>query len=176
MIVVVIIGILTTIALPAYQDYQIRARNSEGLMALSSCKTALASAAMVGMSSYVNPDNVACSFFPWKGRVLKVGDLGMAMAQNSDTEVGIKVKVPYANDKGRNEFMLIPFVNENGKQVPIQQKHFRYGTNLPIAQWRCGPLKSGGGGFAMPEKYLPHTCRDEAPEFSKEWHTLESKK
>ena len=42
MIVVAIIGILAAIALPAYQDYTIRARVSEGIMAAGACKTAVA--------------------------------------------------------------------------------------------------------------------------------------
>ena len=46
MIVVAIIGILAAIALPAYQDYTIRARVSEGIMAAGGCKTAVAEYAL----------------------------------------------------------------------------------------------------------------------------------
>ena len=42
MIVVAIIGILAAIALPAYQDYTIRSRVSEGIMAAGGCKAAVA--------------------------------------------------------------------------------------------------------------------------------------
>ena len=42
MIVVAIIGILAAVALPAYQDYTIRSRVSEGLLAASSARTAVA--------------------------------------------------------------------------------------------------------------------------------------
>ena len=41
MIVVAIIGILAAVALPAYQDYTIRARVSEGLSLASAAKTAV---------------------------------------------------------------------------------------------------------------------------------------
>ncbi|OGS99129.1 MAG: hypothetical protein A3F73_03655 [Gallionellales bacterium RIFCSPLOWO2_12_FULL_59_22] len=41
MIVIAIIGILAAVALPAYQDYTIRARVSEGLLAASSGRTAV---------------------------------------------------------------------------------------------------------------------------------------
>jgi type IV pilus assembly protein PilA len=41
MIVVAIIGILAAVALPAYQDYTIRARVSELILAASSARTAL---------------------------------------------------------------------------------------------------------------------------------------
>lgn len=42
MIVVAIIGILAAVALPAYQDYTVRARVSEIVLAISSARTSLA--------------------------------------------------------------------------------------------------------------------------------------
>jgi type IV pilus assembly protein PilA len=45
MIVVAIIGILAAVALPAYQDYTIRARVSELILASSSARTAVTEAA-----------------------------------------------------------------------------------------------------------------------------------
>jgi len=41
MIVVAIIGILAAIALPAYQDYTIKAKVSEAILAASGCRTAV---------------------------------------------------------------------------------------------------------------------------------------
>jgi type IV pilus assembly protein PilA len=56
MIVVAIIGILAAVALPAYQDYTVRAKVSELMLAASSAKTAVSEAAatlsaMPGQSS-----------------------------------------------------------------------------------------------------------------------------
>jgi len=45
MIVVAIIGILAAVALPAYQDYTVRAKVSEIMLAASSAKTAVSEAA-----------------------------------------------------------------------------------------------------------------------------------
>jgi type IV pilus assembly protein PilA len=47
MIVVAIIGILAAVALPAYQDYTVRAKVSEVILAASSAKTAVAEYAQV---------------------------------------------------------------------------------------------------------------------------------
>ena len=41
MIVVAIVGILAAIALPAYQDYMIRARVSEAILTASQCRTSV---------------------------------------------------------------------------------------------------------------------------------------
>lgn len=48
MIVVAIIGILAAVALPAYQDYTVRAKVSEGLTLASSAKVAVAENAASG--------------------------------------------------------------------------------------------------------------------------------
>ncbi|MFT3778022.1 MAG: pilin [Ottowia sp.] len=48
MIVVAIIGILAAVALPAYQDYTVRARVSEALVGASAAKTAVAENAANG--------------------------------------------------------------------------------------------------------------------------------
>ena len=50
MIVVAIIGILAAVALPAYQDYTVRAKVSEVILAASSGKVAVSEAAQVGGS------------------------------------------------------------------------------------------------------------------------------
>ena len=41
MIVVAIVGILAAIALPAYQDYVVRSKMSEGTAAVAACKTSI---------------------------------------------------------------------------------------------------------------------------------------
>src|SRR5438552_14664385 len=58
MIVVAIVGILAAIALPAYQDYVIRSKTSEGIAAADACKASI--------SEYVStkgswPANMAAS-------------------------------------------------------------------------------------------------------------------
>ncbi len=72
MIVVAIIGILAAVALPAYQDYTVRARVSELILAASSARTSITEACqnanscggsagegiVIGTSKYVSVGNV----------------------------------------------------------------------------------------------------------------------
>ena len=61
MIVVAIIGILAAIALPAYQDYTVRAKVSEAVIACSSAKSAMSEAfqsdGVVGLTATANALN-----------------------------------------------------------------------------------------------------------------------
>ena len=61
MIVVAIIGILAAVALPAYQDYTIRARVSEAVLATSQCRTAISEIYQTARPRHgVAPDNWGC--------------------------------------------------------------------------------------------------------------------
>ena len=63
MIVVAIIGILASIALPAYQDYTIRVKVSEGLILASAAKIAvLETKSSLGEGTLLNATNTGYSF------------------------------------------------------------------------------------------------------------------
>ncbi|NDK38083.1 pilin [Pseudoxanthomonas gei] len=65
MVVVAIIAILAAIALPAYQDYTIRAKVAEGVGMASSAKLAVVEAAVArGRLANVTSANVAWAFNP----------------------------------------------------------------------------------------------------------------
>ncbi|HEX4524886.1 MAG TPA: pilin, partial [Casimicrobiaceae bacterium] len=62
MIVVAIVGILAAIALPAYQDYIIRSKMSEGVAALAACKTSVSEYVSThGTVMPANEDTAGCS-------------------------------------------------------------------------------------------------------------------
>ena len=74
MIVVAIIGILAAVALPAYQDYTVRAKVTEVMLAASGAKTGVAEAAatfgtMPGATSFVAVNQVSkyVSAVTWDG-------------------------------------------------------------------------------------------------------------
>src|SRR5207237_6159002 len=60
MIVVAIIGILAAVALPAYQDYTIRAKMSEVILAMSSCRTSITEVYQSGPTTAPSADGWGC--------------------------------------------------------------------------------------------------------------------
>ena len=87
MIVVAIIGILAAVALPAYQDYTIRAKISEGLIAASSVKGVLSEAFQSGgiggldaAATAINVTPVAQTLSKYVGNIC-VGTAGATNAQ-----------------------------------------------------------------------------------------------
>jgi type IV pilus assembly protein PilA len=90
MIVVAIIGILAAIALPAYQDYTIRAKVSEGVVQASAAKSTIAE----NLASGVSTD--ACTG-------VNTGTIGMTSITCNDTGAGagpVTVGVTVAHNVG----------------------------------------------------------------------------
>jgi len=92
MIVVAIIGILAAVALPAYQDYTIRARVSELTLAASGFKTAIAEKASADATLSSSGVGLTVSV---AGKVTggSVTDAGVITIQGSATSVGTDVSI-----------------------------------------------------------------------------------
>ena len=61
MIVVAIVGILAAIALPAYQDYIVRSKMSEGVAAIAACKTSVSEYASTKQAWPTDATSAGCS-------------------------------------------------------------------------------------------------------------------
>ena len=60
MIVVAIIGILAAVALPAYQDYTIRAKMSEVILGMSACRTSITEVYQSGPATAIAAGGWGC--------------------------------------------------------------------------------------------------------------------
>jgi len=86
MIVVAIVGILASIALPAYQDYIVRSKMSEALAAIAACKTSVAEYTGVKASAPANITQAGCSTTATKYMAaLTVGASGVITATTRAT-------------------------------------------------------------------------------------------
>jgi type IV pilus assembly protein PilA len=87
MIVVAIIGILAAVALPAYQDYTIRARVSELILAASSARTAVTESAQ-GLNSLTNSGLAISIEAGGKVSLASVGNNGLIVISGTDNLMG----------------------------------------------------------------------------------------
>jgi type IV pilus assembly protein PilA len=94
MIVVAIIGILAAVALPAYQDYTIRAKVSELVLAASGFKTTIAEFAQTNNTLVSSGQGL--TFSPYTGKIVSGSNVtpdGIITAVGSTTSVGTAVSV-----------------------------------------------------------------------------------
>ena len=144
MIVVAIIGILAAVALPAYQDYTVRAKVSEAVLAGSTCRTAV-SEAFQAASTLPAAGAFGCEVGSANSKASKY-------VQSVTTLTGGIIEVTTTNDASLKEAA--------SKVIQMTPKAADGTTNAAansaIGAWVCGP-KSGNTG--MPVKYLPASCR-----------------
>lgn len=164
MIVVAIIGILAAVALPAYQDYIIRTKVSEGLALASAAKTAVvdtfSSRSRGEIKAYAGTgksDAGSYGFeFPAAGtdNVASIAIKGVASVTAPAADEGM-ITITYANQVntalGSKTVILVP-----GSGVLDETK------NLPAGVMKAGePIVWGctTSGDATVFKYLPANCR-----------------
>ena len=147
MIVVAIIGILAAVALPAYQDYTIRARVSEAILATSQCRTAVseiyqtaAAGAVIGANNWGCGENSTSTQYVQKIETDANGKVTVT-TQPTGTTGGDSLT---ANAAGKT-LMLKP-VTSAGADMDVSM------IPAQVGGFKC--LK-----VTMPAKYLPGSCR-----------------
>ena len=143
MIVVAIIGILAAVALPAYQDYTVRAKVSEVVLAGSACRTTITEV-------YQSADSGA-----------SIGADGWGCETDASATAGQSKYVASVttNDDGQVTITAQGIEQVDGQTVILEPQDDT-GTAMTVAddlgkavfQWKCKP-------GTMTAKYLPGSCR-----------------
>ena len=136
MIVVAIIGILAAVALPAYQDYMIRAKVSEAVLAASSARTAIAETYSQKNTFNLSQDSMGVQNQISK-YVASVGYTGTA------TEGTVTVTTTAAATN-------VGLGNAAGKTMLLKATA---GGSAGTVAWSCGK-------GTIEAKYLPSSCKD----------------
>jgi type IV pilus assembly protein PilA len=156
MIVIAIIGILASVALPAYQDYVVRARVSEGL--------ALATTAKTNVMDVVSNGNVATvsnnykSDYVWSGATNNISLMDIAPATGAIT-------ITTTPAAGGGKLLLVPFTGPIASPVALPAPDAASPIVNGNVQWKC--LAKGASTFAgvtvptdaLDRKYAPSECK-----------------
>ena len=148
MVVVAIIGILSAVALPAYQDYTARSKMSEVILAASGCRTSVAESIESASGSLLAPGQWGCESktsapHPVTKYVQKI-------ESNAVGEIRVTVATDSINpDLNGHAIVLKPWADAAGTMVPT--------PGSTVARWDCGadPANPAPGI----DKYLPLSCR-----------------
>ena len=146
MIVVAIIGILAAVALPAYQDYTVRAKASEVILAASSCRTAITELVQTSPNADISAIlPTTCTF-----TATKYVASGAVDADGVITVVGVEGTLGGDTTATANTIQMVPYF-EGGARV-------LEGTTdggTVVHSWTCGPAATN----PMPGQYLPGSCK-----------------
>jgi type IV pilus assembly protein PilA len=141
MIVVAIISILVGVALPAYQDYTVRTRVSEVILAMSGCRTTVTEIYQGG-GTPPGGDNWGCETATGSKHV-------EAIATSADGKVLATIRNIHAAVDGK-VLTMTPLVADD---TPAQTAA---DMGKPLYGWRCG---ASADGTDVDSRYLPGSCR-----------------
>ena len=150
MIVVAIIGILAAVALPAYQDYTARAKMSEVVLALTTCKNSVTEAAQTGLQTAPAANGFSC------GEGTTTSKYVAAIATTAGGVITATVQNITADANGKF-LSLTPYSDAAGTTVMATTgAGYTQGTNVPILTWKCA---APSGNTGVPAKFLPASCK-----------------
>ncbi len=157
MIVVAIIGILAAVAIPAYQDYTIRARVSEGLSLAAAAKLNVAEIASGGSNEAVGTGYSTGYNSP--SASTNVSSIGIN-AEDGVITITYQTRVAAATE---NTLTLVPFTGTEGTPVKLPAGNKAFSPVQDSVKWKCRSASSSafkiGTAGTIPARFTPAECR-----------------
>lgn len=153
MIVIAIIGILAALALPAYQDYTVRSRVAEALVASSEAKLHVQDVLAGG-----NPNSLVGGYaqgFPTAAPTANVAGIAIAPA------TGI-ITITTSLSAGNGTLTFTPNIPA-GTLLPDGRTSFQPPSGM--VEWRCAAQGAGAAGFTgvipgtLDQRFAPAECK-----------------
>lgn len=151
MIVVAIIGILAAVALPAYQDYTIRARVSEGLSLAAGAKLQVSDIS----SSGVNSTNGYSNGYTSPAASPNVTSIGIA------NTTGV-ITITYTARAGAGTLNIAPYTGTIASATALPTATAAFTPPQDSIKWRCmaaGVSFGVGSAGTLPVRFAPSECR-----------------
>ena len=163
MIVVAIIGILASIALPAYQDYTVRAKVTEGSLIASAFKVGVAD--MFADSGVTGIDTYAAEVLADQGNIETPKISSVTIAGTVAAGAGFGEVIVEMNEDGTTGGIaqLTAATNTIAYLPLISGAVLTDANSTGSIQWVCkntvGPGAAVASGTTIIDKYLPASCR-----------------
>lgn len=146
MIVIAIIGILAAVALPAYQDYTVRAKASEIVLAASTCRTAI--------TEYYQSGDATPAANGWGCESSGAGGSSKyvkSVATTADGAIVVTAQgISELTGGSADVLTLVPELSDGTSMTWAADK------GKAVFQWTCG---DDSKGTTIPKQYLPGSCR-----------------
>lgn len=178
MIVVAIIGILAAVALPAYQDYTIRARVTEGLLLASMPKTMVGAEGVASQADLVNFATVWNAQANGNGATSKyvtsvLLNPSAIGANTGDITITFNAAQVGGFSAAESTLVLTPYIRANAGPISVLAAQSAFPPITGAIDWLCtsaagvGPgTQAATGGFGaptiqgtLPARFAPATCR-----------------
>lgn len=146
MIVIAVIGILSAVAVPAYQNYTMQAKLSEVILAATACRISVIEVIDSPSSNLATALPHACDSTHTKYvKNIVVNTNGIINVQVNEIQLS-------SLTTSTNTLTLAP-IQMGSNANPIVGIT---SNNKNIGSWRCG---SSIDGTTIPNRYLPNSCR-----------------
>lgn len=147
MIVVAILGILSAVVFPVYQQYMARSKLSEVVIMATVCRTAIHEGSSVGINSVRVGNDWGCGE---GGGVASLSQYVSHISTAANGTIYAYAKNILPTDVDGQSITLTPYADQSATVVMVATDYV-VPNNIPVRAWKCS--------FSGNARYAPPSCR-----------------